>query len=85
MQDQMTFKFMVDFLNSNRSRKIQLLKVYVLNFNGLKHSEIMNLIDSATNYFSKSLAREMSRQRKLVKVYGKCNLNRPQIKNIIIR
>ena len=85
MQSQMTFKYMVDFLNSNRDRKIQLLKVHVKNFNGLKHSEIINLIESATKYFSRSLEREMLRQRKEIKVYGKCNLNRPTIKNIIIR
>jgi len=85
MNEQISFKYMVDFLNANRNRKIDLLKVHVKNFNGLKHSEIINLVDSATKYFSKSLAREMSRQRKQVNVYGKCNLNRPIHKYIIIR
>jgi len=85
MQNQITFKYMVNFLNANRERKIDLLKIYVSNFNGLKFSEINQLVNTFTKYFSKSLAVEMQRQRKEIKVYGKLNLNRPQIKNIIIR
>ena len=85
MENQITFKYMVDFLNADRSRKIQLLKVYVSNFNGLKFSEINKIVDSTTNYFSKSLAKEMQRQRREIKVYGKLTLNRPVTKKIIIR
>ena len=85
MSEQMTFKYMVDFLNANRNRKIQLIKVHVKNFNGLKHSEITNLVDSATRYFSRSLAREMKRQRETINLKSKVgNFDKP-IQKFLIR
>jgi hypothetical protein len=83
--EQITFKFMVDFLNANRNRKIDLLKSHITNFQGLKVSEINNLVDMVTSHFSKSLAREMQRQRKNIQVNSKVGTVKHPIKSIIVR
>lgn len=66
---QTTNQMMVDFLNSNFDRKIDLLKSVIKNFDGLKYSEICKLVRNVTKHFELSLARnlkEIPNRQKLV-------------------
>lgn len=87
-------KFMVDFLNSNRSRKIEILKSEISSVNGMKQSELNFTINKVTEHFQTSLARDFNLQEFQSSDSGNpikrnpntlINLNRPQHQNFIVR
>lgn len=52
--------YMVDFLNSNRSRKIELLKSELTCVNGMSQSQLTKTVNNITDHFQKSLARNFN-------------------------
>lgn len=84
-----TDKAMIDFLNSNFERKIQLLKSVTSNFDGLKYSEICKFVRSATKHFELSLARNLkeipNRQKLVYRQYPNIIKRNNKISKFIIR
>ena len=55
------FSFMVDFLNSNRNRKIDILRSEIESVNGMRQSELSFTVNKVTQHFQESVSRYNSK------------------------